>query len=39
LLPDDNSDVIFLDHFRAIRQEPDDYTLVTLQGGRQAWCR
>jgi hypothetical protein len=32
LLPDDDSEVIFLDHFRAISQDPHDYTVVTLQG-------
>jgi hypothetical protein len=32
VLPEDGSAVIYLDNFRAIHQDPADYTMVTLQG-------
>lgn len=32
ILPDDNTDVVFLDNFKAIHQSPNDYTIVTVQG-------
>lgn len=32
ILPDDNTDVVFLDGFKAIHQSPNDYSIVTVQG-------
>ena len=33
LLPDDNTDVVFLDNFKLITQSPNDYSIVTVQAG------
>jgi len=32
ILPDDNTDVVFLDAFKAISQSPNDYSIVSIQG-------
>ncbi|EKU23116.1 fad-linked oxidoreductase [Nannochloropsis gaditana CCMP526] len=33
VLPDDNTDVVFLDNFKLITQSPNDYSIVTVQAG------
>ena len=33
LLPDDGTDVVFLDNFKLITQSPNDYSIVTVQAG------